>query len=96
MKRIAIAAALLGALASCSLFGSELPDNSCESDLDCFRAQGEVCHLDRNECGPPADAMPPIDADLTPDATPLPDAPPQPDAGPTPDAGIPDAGAPDA
>ena len=69
----------------CNLIDDDYPDDSCESDMDCFRAQGEVCNMTTRTCEPRADAAP------TFDARPTPDAPPTPDAGPTPDASPEDA-----
>jgi hypothetical protein len=75
---------ILVVLAGCTLFQSDIPDTSCTSDDDCFRAQGEVCDMATKECvlaetpdappmfdAPPADA-PPADAppaDAAVDAT---------------------------
>jgi hypothetical protein len=33
----------LAAVGACTLFDSDPPDDSCVSDNDCFRAQGEKC-----------------------------------------------------
>jgi len=79
---------LLGvAVGACSLFLDEAPDRTCDNDGQCFRAQGEICDLDRSVCIPIPDAPPPLpDADL-------------PDAGidaDLPDADLPDADLPDA
>jgi hypothetical protein len=81
-------AALLGS--GCNLLDDDYPDESCESDSDCFRAQGEICNTATRTCEPRADAGP------TFDARPMPDAPPVPDAGPAPDADTTDAGEADA
>lgn len=45
-----VLAALLG-LGACTLFGGDAPpDRTCESDSDCFRAQGERCETDAGVC----------------------------------------------
>ena len=76
------------AFGGCFLLHDDYPNDTCESDMDCFRAQGEVCNLTTHECEIRADAGPVIDADTTDadttDAAPLPDADLTPDA--TPDA----------
>ena len=56
----------------CSLF-RDYPDDFCETNQDCFRAQGETCNLETNHC------------EIAPDAGPIPDA--GPDARPMPDGG---------
>lgn len=52
MVKLALAIALLSGLAatSCTLFDDDPPDDSCEVDTDCFRAQGEVCNQDTHRC----------------------------------------------
>ena len=60
-------------ISSCFLFHDSYPNNSCESNLDCFQAAGEICNTATGEC------------EVLPDAAPRYDAPPIPDA-PTPDA----------
>lgn len=55
----------LAVAAGCTLFQSDIPDKSCKTDDDCFRAQGERCDMATKECI----------VDTTPDA-----APPPPDA----------------
>lgn len=84
-----VLAALLGG--GCNLLDDDYPKTSCESNADCFRAQGEVCNTTTATCEPQADAAPTFDAPPTPDAGPTPDAPPAPDAALF-DAGEPDAG----
>jgi hypothetical protein len=44
---IALAAA---AFPSCTLFDEDPPDDSCATDNDCFRAQGEVCNQMTKRC----------------------------------------------
>lgn len=50
---LVLALAAFGGAGACTLFDEELPDDSCERDNDCFRAQGEVCNLDTKRCEPP-------------------------------------------
>lgn len=72
-KTFALVAFAAGTTAwGCSLF-REYPDDFCETNQDCFRAQGEICNLSTNHC------------EIAPDAGPTPDA--GPDAAPVPDAG---------
>ncbi len=54
--RRAVAICLLSLAGGCFLFEDEYPDEACKSDLDCFRAQGEVCDLESRRCEPAADA----------------------------------------
>ena len=55
-----VALAVIGA---CTLFDEDLPGESCETDTDCFRAQGEICNRQTNLCEVPMpDAAVPIDA----------------------------------
>lgn len=51
---IMLAAAL--AIGACALLDDGPPENECEIDADCFRAQGEVCNDDTNMCEPQMDA----------------------------------------
>jgi hypothetical protein len=44
---LTLAAAGAGA---CTLFDDDPPSDSCMSDLDCFRAQGEVCNQQTKTC----------------------------------------------
>ncbi len=60
----AVCSVALG-FSGCFLFHEDYPDDTCESDMDCFRAQDEVCNLETNTCEPRADAGPVIDADTT-------------------------------
>ena len=41
---------LLLALSACTLFDDDPPKNTCKSDQDCFRAQGEKCNLQSHVC----------------------------------------------
>lgn len=41
--------AALGA-GACTLFDEDPPDESCTTDMDCFRAQGEVCNQQTKTC----------------------------------------------
>ncbi len=40
----------ISASGACTLFDDDPPDDSCTSDLDCFRAQGEVCDTQTHRC----------------------------------------------
>lgn len=42
--------AVAAAGVACTLFDEEPPDNSCVSDADCFRAQGETCNQSTKQC----------------------------------------------
>lgn len=35
---------------ACTLFDDDPPDDSCQVDADCFRAQGEVCNQKTHKC----------------------------------------------
>jgi hypothetical protein len=48
--------ALAFAAAACTLLDDDPPKNTCKSDTDCFRAQGETCDLQKHVCIPPRDA----------------------------------------
>jgi len=73
---LVVAAALaVGAAASCTLFEGDIPDKTCKTDDDCFRAQGEHCDVATKECvmaatpdAPPA-AIDAAAADAAIDAT---------------------------
>jgi hypothetical protein len=47
--------ALCVALTSCTLLDDGPPKNTCKSDSDCFRAQGEHCDMQKHVCVPPTD-----------------------------------------
>jgi hypothetical protein len=53
--------AFAAAVAGCALF-SEVPENTCRSNADCFQAQGETCNMETKKCEPPPDAAVPVDA----------------------------------
>jgi hypothetical protein len=40
----------LAAAAACTLLDDDPPKNSCKTDMDCFRAQGETCDLQKHVC----------------------------------------------
>ena len=42
--------ALALCVGACTLFDEDPPDDSCVSDNDCFRAQGEACNQMTHEC----------------------------------------------
>ena len=44
-----LALAVVGA-GACTLFDEDPPDDSCEQDTQCFRAQGEVCNQQTKRC----------------------------------------------
>lgn|GEM_PF-4278935 len=71
MKRLG-AVLMLATLSGCFLFRNDLPDDSCESDQDCFRAQGEVCDVEAGQCivadGPDAGASELVIGNDGPDA----------------------------
>ena len=51
---LALAAVAL-AIGACTLLDDGPPDGRCESDQDCFRAQGESCNVETHECEVVAD-----------------------------------------
>lgn len=57
---IAIVAVIATGIAGCALF-SDVPENTCRDDADCFRAQGERCNMETKRCEGP-DAGVPVDA----------------------------------
>ena len=65
---VGLAVATLAVIASCTLFEDDIPDRSCTRDDQCFRAQGEVCDLDRKVCveRPDASTIMTFDAAVTP------------------------------
>jgi hypothetical protein len=44
---IALAASAIGA---CTLFDDDPPDDTCDTDNDCFQAQGEGCNQMTHRC----------------------------------------------
>lgn len=54
MVRWLVVAALAGG--ACTLFDDDPPKNTCKTDDDCFRAQGEVCNQQKHVCEPRGDA----------------------------------------
>lgn len=58
---LVIASAIAGG-ASCTLFQDEIPDRTCRTDSDCFRAQGERCDPMAKVCVMAPDAAPAVDA----------------------------------
>jgi hypothetical protein len=52
----AVLFALALTLSGCTLFDDGPPKNTCTTDTDCFRAQGEHCDQQKHECVAPADA----------------------------------------
>ena len=53
-----LVAALLAACAfsACTLFDEDPPPSTCNSDQDCFRAQGERCNQTKHVCEVTVDA----------------------------------------
>ena len=49
-------AAIAFSIGACTLLDDGPPDGRCESDQDCFRAQGETCNVDTHECEVTSDA----------------------------------------
>jgi len=66
--RAALAAALVvaGVGGGCALFVEEPPDRSCDSDAQCFRAQGEVCDLAKKQCVKQSSATEAVDDAVDP------------------------------
>ena len=61
-----LALALLGA---CALLSEGPPENVCRTDDECFRAQGEICDVERNRCVPGDAGVIDTPADAGTDAT---------------------------
>jgi hypothetical protein len=53
---LAVSLGLSLCVGACTLFDEDPPDDTCESDTDCFRAQGEVCNQMTHECEVKPDA----------------------------------------
>ena len=51
---------LLLLLSTCTLF-DDPPKNTCKSDSDCFRAQNEICDMQKHVC-----IQNPVDAGVMP------------------------------
>jgi hypothetical protein len=43
-------------IAGCTLFDDGPPPNTCKTDQDCFRAQGETCNVQKHVCEVTVDA----------------------------------------
>ena len=57
MVKLLVAALLAAAtFGACTLFDDDPPANTCKSDQDCFRAQGEACNQTKHVCELKADA----------------------------------------
>jgi hypothetical protein len=54
---LVIALVVATAGGACTLFDEDPPDDSCATDTDCFRAQGEICNQMTKRC-----EMKPVDA----------------------------------
>jgi len=50
--RRAVVAFALAAAAACTLLDDDPPANTCKTDQDCFRAQGETCNTSTHRCVP--------------------------------------------
>ena len=57
VKLMAIVLAVGSLFAACTLLGDDPPENTCESDNDCF-TNVEQCNLDQKVCEPRPDAGP--------------------------------------
>jgi hypothetical protein len=63
VRRFALAVGLAAMpVAACALLDDPPPENTCKTDADCFRAQGEVCNPDKKICEPGVDAGPEMEA----------------------------------
>ncbi len=49
VKLFAAVLLVAGAAGACTLF-DDPPKNTCKTDPDCFRAQGEVCDMQKHVC----------------------------------------------
>ncbi len=47
MRRLVIGLLLLS---GCTLFDDDPPSRTCQSNQDCFVAQGETCNMTTHEC----------------------------------------------
>ncbi|MBV8756592.1 MAG: hypothetical protein JO257_04940 [Deltaproteobacteria bacterium] len=52
VRRIALLLALVAAatVGACTLLDDDPPTNTCKSNSDCFRAQGETCNQTTHTC----------------------------------------------
>ena len=53
---VVISLAVAAVTGACTLFDEDPPDDSCATDTDCFRAQGEVCNQMTHQCEVKPDA----------------------------------------
>ena len=57
MVTLLLTALLAGsAIGACTLLDDDPPTNTCKTDQDCFRAQGEACNQQNHVCELKADA----------------------------------------
>ena len=57
MVKLFLAAVLVAAsVGACTLFDDDPPKNTCQSNQDCFRAQGETCNQTKHVCEMTIDA----------------------------------------
>ena len=58
VKRLALLLALGAAatVGACTLLDDDPPSNTCKSNSDCFRAQGETCNTQKHVCEVTTDA----------------------------------------
>jgi hypothetical protein len=54
MVKLLLAALLL--TGGCTLFDDDPPANTCKTNQDCFRAQGETCNMQKHVCEMTVDA----------------------------------------
>ena len=56
VKLLAAMLLVTAALGACTLFDDDPPANTCTSNQDCFRAQGETCNQQKHVCEMTIDA----------------------------------------
>ena len=58
VRRIAIVLALAAGttIGACTLLDDDPPTNTCKTNADCFRAQGETCNTTKHICEMTIDA----------------------------------------
>lgn len=58
VKRLALLLVLVAgaSVGACTLLDDDPPSNTCKTDNDCFRAQGETCNLTTHACAQTIDA----------------------------------------